>query len=172
MKFNKKAKSEQLFLIIISMIALCIVTVCFSGCSGSCFGCSYACKGEDDSYHLGGLSYVSEGCCMSSSCKTASGELIFDEDENTTGSDEKAMQDVLYSSCTLSKEGCFGDGSHYIGCFVGKGVDCGNWSATCGSSDEDIEENTIKCVDGCISCDESAGRKGFLYELIYQLLGI
>lgn len=172
MKFNKKSKLEKLFIMAISMVAVCFVMLCVTGCSGSCMGCNFSCENEDGAYNLGGISYVSEGCCMSSSCKTATGELIFDEDDNNGDSDEKAMQDVMYSSCTLSKDGCFGGNSHYIGCFIGKGVDCGNWSATCGTSDDEITENTIKCVDGCISCEESSGSKGFLYELIYQLLGI
>lgn len=169
MNFNRKTKLEQVFLILVSMIVLCSMVVCFAGCSGSCMGCRYACESKDDSYRLGGFSYVSEGCCMSSSCKTAAGELLFGEDEEA---EEDMIKDAFYSSCTISKDGCCGGDSYYTGCFIGKGKDCGNWSATYGSGDDEVSENTVNCVNGCIGCDETSGSKGFFYDLIYQLLGI
>lgn len=160
---NRKTKKEQIF--IVSVICLLsFVVISLTSCNGSCMGCSFSCQDEDGEYSLGGLSYASDGCCSSYSCKIAAGEL--------TGGEDDEIQETYYASCSQFGRGCCSSSSNYTGCFIGKGVDCGNYSVTCGSFDDDTKENTFKCVDGCVSCDETYGKKGLLYEIIYEILGI
>ena len=164
MKFSEKSKIEKLFIIGISVFTICFIMLCLSSCSGSCLGCSYGCE-SNENYNLGGISYLSEGCCSSSSCQTAVGTI----DTNEENAD---VSDMAMMSCTKSSGGCGGDSSCYTGCFVGKDVDCGDCGITFGTTDGDeVNENTIGCVNGCISCGGDA-EMGFLYKIIYYLLGI
>ena len=164
MNFNKKSKAEKVFIITISMLSMCLLLLCLSSCSGSCFGCNYGCD-SDEHYNLFGISYVSDGCCSNTSCKTSAGTI-------DTNEEDVNVSDMTLVSCTKSSGGCGGDSSCYTGCFVGKDVDCGDCGITCGSTEGDeVSENTIGCIDGCISCG-GEGNMGVLYELIYYLLGI
>lgn len=165
MKFNKKTKFEKVFISTIIICAMCLMMFCLCSCSGSCLGCSFSCE-SDDQYNLGGISYVSEGCLSSSSCKTATGSLDIDDED-------ALVSDMFILACTNSSEGCFSDSSCSNGCFVGKDVDCGDCGISCGSSDNgDETENVIGCVDGCIYCESTDGQMSWIYELIYYLLGI
>lgn len=164
MKINEKSKVEKVFIIVISMFALGLMMICLSSCGGSCLGCNYGCESEEN-YNLGGMSYVSDGCCSSSSCKTSCGSIDTNE-ENAN------VSDMTIATCTNASGGCGGSSSCYTGCFLGKDVDCGDCGITCGSMDgDDVSENTIGCIDGCISCGGD-GEMGILYEIIYYLLGI
>lgn len=161
-----KSKQEKLFLLVV-VAMMSLLVLCLTGCSGSCLGCSFNCESEDDSYSLGGISYVSEGCCSSTSCKTASGCV-------DTGDEEAELSNMVSSSCTHTYDGGCNGSTCYNGCFVGKGVDCGDCGIVCGTVNDDSEvtENTIGCVDGCVGCEKTDGQMGWLYELIYALLGI
>ena len=164
MKFDKKNNAEQIFILALGMFAMCLLILCLGSCNGSCFGCSYGCE-SDTNFNLGGISCLSDGCCSSSSCQTAVG-TIDTNDENAN------VSDMAIASCTKSSGGCGGNSSCYTGCFIGKDVDCGDFGITCGSTDgEEINENTIGCVNGCLSCGGD-GEMGILYEIIYYLLGI
>ena len=146
------------------MFTICILMLCLSSCRGSCFGCSYGCE-SDENYNLSGVSYLSEGCCSSSSCKTSFGTI-------DTNEEDANVSDMAIASCTRSSGGCGGDSSCQTGCFIGKDVDCGDFGVTCGTVDEnEVNVNNIGCIDGRISCG-GEGEMGILYEIIYYLLGI
>ena len=163
MKFDKKTKKEKIFVISIGATIICFAMLCLMGCDGSCLGYKWGCEGEDG-YTFGGVSYVSEGCCSSYSCKTAVGDFEVVEEKEI---DE--MQEMFYGSYTRSCDNCGGSSYDYIGCHIGKGEDIGKWSVTCGSEDK---ENNLKCSGDGPNCEETYGEKGSLYELIYMILGI
>lgn len=164
MKLNNKSKLEKIFIVTICTLTACLLMLCLSSCNGSCLGCTYGCESDDD-YNLAGISYLSQGCCSSFSCKTAAGTI----DTNEENAD---VSDMVLASCTKSSSGCEGDSSCYTGCFIGKDVDCGDCGITCGKTDGDeSKENTVGCINGCISCG-GEGEMGILYEVIYYLLGI
>ena len=126
MKFNQKNKFEKVFIITIIMCTLCLMLLCLCSCSGSCLGCSFNCE-SDDQYNLGGVSYVAEGCCSSSSCKTAIGSIDTDKEE-------AMVSDAFIISCSNSSEGCCSSSYCSNGGFVGKDVDCGDCGISCASS--------------------------------------
>ena len=163
MKFNKKSKAEKVFIIAICMFSLCLVMLCLTSCSGSCLGCSFGCE-SDEQYNLSGISYVAEGCCSSSSCKTAMGSI-------DTDAEDSMISDAFVISCTNSSSGCCNTSYCSNGVFVGKDVDCGDCGISCASS-TDGNENIIGCVDGCFYCENTEGQMSWLYELVYLLLGI
>ena len=166
MKFNNKPRKEQIFILCMCMAALCVCMLLLGSCSGSCFGCSYGCE-SGEKFHLGGLSYVSEGCCASSSCKTAIGTI-------DTNNEDAKLSDMMLASCTQSASNCGGSSSCYTGCFIGKDVDCGDWGLTCGTiNNGEINENTIGCIDNCVGTENSrTGEMSWIFQLVYELLGI
>ena len=152
MKFSEKSKIEKLFIIGISVFTICFIMLCLSSCSGSCLGCSYGCE-SNENYNLGGISYLSEGCCSSSSCQTAVGTI----DTNEENAD---VSDMAMMSCTKSSGGCGGDSSCYTGCFVGKDVDCGDCGITFGTTDGDeVNENTIGCCTEKLASNHGSREK-------------
>ena len=166
-----KFMQKKSFVVIMVVLGI-MLTVCMTGCHGSCLGCTWGCDSEsnlsnDASYNLGGISWVSEGCCASSSCKTAMGDIDLN-------SSEDGVSDMFLLSCTHSSNDCSGSSSCYNGCFVGKDIDCGDCGITYGSTNGDNESETlVGCVDGCFDCaNEDEAHMGFLYEIIYELLGI
>ena len=165
MKFNKKSNLEKIFIITISMFTMCFMMLCLCSCSGSCLGCSFNCE-SGEKYNLGGISYVSEGCCSSSSCKTAIGSIDTDEEDTI-------VSDMFIISCTNSSNGCFNNSSCSNGYFVGKDVNCGDCGISCTSGNNgDTTENVVGCIDGCIYCENTEGQISWVYEIIYYLLGI
>lgn len=164
MNFKEKSKAEKTFIFTIFAFTFCLMLLCLTSCSGSCMGCSFGCE-SDENYHLGGISYFSDGCCSSSACQTAAGSI-------DTNEEDVSVSDVAFISCTKSNGGCDGDSSCYTGCFIGKDVDCGDCGITCGSTEGDeVKESTVGCIDGCVGCGCDS-EMGWLYTLIYSLLGI
>lgn len=161
MQKKKRTKAEEVLLFAFSILVLCLALLVLSGCSGQCSGCRFGCESEEGSYNVAGVSYVSEGCCSSYSCKLAIGELYGDSNDE--------IKETYYTSCTQNNRGCCSSETNYGGCFIGKGIDCGKFSVTCGSNES---ENNLKFTDGCVSCEETFGIKGLFYEFIYSLLGL
>ena len=161
-----RKKSEKEKMVVVSLVLILMLSsLCLMGCGGSCAGCSWGCE-SGEGYHLGGISYLADGCCSNSSCQTAAGSLDT-EDEMAT------VSDLVLLSCTESSRGCGGDSSCYSGCYIGKDSDCGDFGITCGSNKGDnVDETTVGCVDGCFNCEGEEGEMGFFYEFVYSLLGI
>ena len=166
MKFKNKPKKEQIFILGMFITVMCILMLCLCSCSGSCFGCSFGCE-NSELYSLGGISYGTSGCCSSSTCQTAGGTI-------DTNEEESKISDMILVSCTHSSFDCGGDSSCYIGCFIGKDADCGDWAFNCGTTDaNETSETSLGCIDDDFgfNCDGN-GEMSWIYQFIYELLGI
>ena len=169
---NKKSKKEQLFIFVV-LFTLSILVVCLTGCSGSCLGCSVGCDGNSNIDSVG-LSYVADGCCSDSSCKTACGQIRFDYDEEIDGGTGTTSEigSGYFAGCTTSSSSCSGESYDYSGVLIGTGSTCGACRIAYGSNEMGVGETNIDFEGGCVSCTSDWGNMGPFYEFIYEWLGI
>lgn len=162
---DKKTKAEKLFVLLMISVA-CVVLLCFTGCSGSCFGCSVGCENGEGGC-ASGLSHTSEGCGSEDSCITTCNCVDFEEPYD----DDSGK--VLLLSCETVEDGCGGESGCYSGSYCGGCSSCGSCGIFFGEIDGyNVDETNLGCIDGCMACGDTDSAWAYLLNKLYSLLDL
>lgn len=159
MKIKELSILFMIFVVLFGML-------CLAGCSNSCL--DFGCEMESGKYCLGGVSCYANSC---DTCTYTYGNIDYEVETS-----EGEIGDVTIMSCKSTTLNCTGESGCYNACFTDSCNSCGNCEncgVVCGSiNNNDIEEKTIGCLDGEITCGNSGGFWEALFDYINEFIGI